>query len=102
MTTTVRSSGKHFCIVCAYEKNSVGKYKETKTSNFCEKCNVYVCKNCFERDHTHSQPKRKYNIFAMKVSFSFHSFSVNILPVLKSEAFTWGEEWVIAVQTILW
>ena len=47
---------------------------------------------------------RKGNIIYLqrKLSFSFHSFSVNILPVLKSEAFTWGEEWVIAVQTILW
>ena len=41
------------------ENNSTGKYKKAKTSNFCEKCNVYVGKNCFERHHTGSQPKRK-------------------------------------------
>ena len=34
----------------------------------------------------------------MKVAFnesSLYSFSVNILPVLKSVAFTWCEEWII-------
>ena len=46
-------------IVCAYEKNGTGKYKKTKLSNFCEKCNTYVCKNCFERYHTCSQPKKE-------------------------------------------
>ena len=66
---SIRLSGKHFpssnhpvrksCVVCAYEKNNAGKYKKTKTSNLCEKCNVFVCKNCFEWYHTHSQPKRK-------------------------------------------
>ena len=60
---SVRLSGKHFpssnypvhksCVVCAYEKNA-GKYKKTKTSNFREKCNVFVCKNCFERYHTNN------------------------------------------------
>ena len=30
----------------------------------------------------------------------FQSFPVNVLPVLKSVAFTWCE--VIAIQTILW
>ena len=32
--------------------------------------------------------------------FCFQSFSVNILAVVKFGAFTWCEEWVIAVQTI--
>ena len=50
---------------------------------------------------------RLYDIFAMKVAFSslyfvFKSFSLNILPILKSVAFTWCQEWIIAVQTILW
>ena len=66
---SVRLSGKYFplsnypicksCIVCAYEKNSAGKHKKTKTSNFCKKSNICVCKNCFKQYHTHSQPKRK-------------------------------------------
>ena len=60
-----------------------------------------------------------YDIFAMKVAFSrlyfvfslyfvyilyfvLFLFSVIILSVLKSVAFKWCEEWVIAVQTILW
>ena len=55
---SIRLSGKHFpssnhpvckhCVVCAYGINNAGKYKKTKTSNFCEKCNVFVCKNCFD------------------------------------------------------
>ena len=54
---SLRLSGKYFalsnyvilksCLACAYERNSAGKYKKTKTSNFCEKCNVYVCKSMF-------------------------------------------------------
>ena len=48
-----------------------------------------------------------YGIFAMKVAFSsfyfaFTVFFVNILPVLKPTAFTWWEDWVIAVQANLW
>ena len=47
-----------------------------------------------------------YDIFAMKVVFSslcfaFRVFLFNILLVLKSVTFTWCEEWVITVQTIL-
>ena len=59
-------------IVCAYDINAAGKYKKTKTSNFYEKCNAYVCKNCFERCYTRSPPKgnRLYDIFAMEVPFS--------------------------------
>ena len=34
--------------------------------------------------------------------FCFQSFSFNVLSVLKSVAFTWCEEWVTDVQTILW
>ena len=34
--------------------------------------------------------------------FCFQSFSINILPVLKSVDFTWREQWVMAVQTVLW
>ena len=67
---SVRLSRKHFllgnylvpksCVIFAYEKNNAGKYKKTKTLNVCETCNVHVCKNCFERLHTRSKPKRKY------------------------------------------
>ena len=34
--------------VCAYENNNAGRYKKTKTSNFCEKCNVFFCKKLFQ------------------------------------------------------
>ena len=48
--------------------------------------------------------KKLFCIFPIKLVFSiccFQSFSVNILPVLKSVAFTWCEEWVAVAQTIL-
>ena len=31
-------------VVCVYEKNNAGRYKKTKTSNFCEKYSVFICK----------------------------------------------------------
>ena len=55
--------GKHFptpvpkrirCTVCGYKRNLNGKHKNTKTYNFCKKCNKYVCKDCFECFHTQS------------------------------------------------
>ena len=65
---SIRLSRKYFpssndpvrksCVVCVYEKNSAGKYKK----NIYEKCNIYVCKNCFEQYHTPGQTKRKYII----------------------------------------
>ena len=83
---SVRLSGKRFpsgnypvcksCVVCAHEKNRAGKYEKTKTSDFCEKCNGFVCKNWFERYHIRNHPKGLYvcniyvYIFAMKVAFS--------------------------------
>jgi len=63
VTSDTRLKGKHFpisrqpkcsCVVCAYEKNASGKYKQTKTVNYCEKCEKYVCRNCFEVYHTRS------------------------------------------------
>ena len=67
---SVRLSGKHFssnnypvhkfCCMCLRKESC--RYKKTKTSNFCEKCNFHVCKKCFEQYHTRSQPKRKYII----------------------------------------
>ena len=59
-----RLRGKHFavsrhsqrkvCTSCGY-KSVNGKQSRKKTSNFCEKCNVFICKNCFERFHTKSK-----------------------------------------------
>ena len=50
--------------------------------------------------------KRLYYIFVMRflVYILFLEFFcyLFILPVLKSVAFTWCEEWIIAVQTVLW
>lgn len=60
-----RLKGKHFpesrypkrrrCSVCGYTKGPDGKYKDTKTSNYCPKCQKFVCKKCFEIFHTQSK-----------------------------------------------
>lgn len=64
--SSVRLKGKHFatsklprkrCSVCAYKKTAGGKYRQTKTVNFCEKCQKYVCRVCFEDFHTRSSLK---------------------------------------------
>ena len=61
-SSETRFYGKHFATgiqperknftVCAYQKRPDGKYKGTKISNFCRKCNNLICKNCFENFHT--------------------------------------------------
>lgn len=62
-----RLMGKHFgkrsdkrrrCKVCAYRKNNEGKMKQTKTNNFCPKCDVHLCQDpCFREWHTYSKLK---------------------------------------------
>ena len=57
-----RLKGKHFpskkhprkrCIVCSKKRTPEGKYKDTKTNSYCDKCNVYVCTGqCFRCYHT--------------------------------------------------
>lgn len=58
-----RLQGKHFptskypeakkcCTVCGYKKNKNGKQARKKTWNYCEKCNKFICKLCFETYHT--------------------------------------------------
>ena len=59
-----RLIGKHFaykhrkrgrCVVCGDKKTSTGKRKDTKTQNFCPKCEVFLCQGtCFETYHTHT------------------------------------------------
>ena len=60
-----RLTGKHFayksdhrerCVVCYKKKTAHGKRKDTKTSSFCPKCDVFLCiGQCFETYHTHSK-----------------------------------------------
>lgn len=61
--TLERLKGKHFayyhekrgrCVVCAYKRQTTNsKKKDTKTKNYCPKCNVHVCHGlCFEKYHT--------------------------------------------------
>jgi hypothetical protein len=54
--TDDRLVGKHFptkhsdrgrCTVCAFKKSVSGKRKDTKTKNFCKKCEKFICLNMF-------------------------------------------------------
>ena len=62
----VRLVGKHYpeskhplrkCVLCGYKKK-YGKYARRKTSNYCAKCDKFVCKDCFELYHTKSNPRK--------------------------------------------
>ena len=60
--SSTRLKGKHYsskaetrrkCSLCAYQVNpATGKRRDTKTYNFCKKCNVHVCGKCFKAFHT--------------------------------------------------
>ena len=62
VSTAKRLIGKHFpyknkkrgrCLVCGDRKTSTGKRKDTKTQNFCPKCDVFLCQGkCFEDYHS--------------------------------------------------
>ena len=62
VSTAKRLIGKHFpyknkkrgrCLVCGDRKTSTGKRKDTKTQNFCPKCDVLLCQGkCFEDYHS--------------------------------------------------
>lgn len=65
VSTEKRLNGKHFaykntkrgrCRVCSQKKSAAtGKKKDTKTQNFCRKCEVFLCLGqCFEDFHTKS------------------------------------------------
>ena len=40
------------CVCCGYRKGTSKKYKDTKASNFCVKCDKFVSKSSFEFYHT--------------------------------------------------
>ena len=40
------------CIACGYKTDENGKQSRKKTSNYCEKCDLHVCKDCFEKFDT--------------------------------------------------
>lgn len=62
VVSTSRLKGKHYsskhksrrkCSKCAYIKNPVtGKRRDTKTFNFCKKCNLHICEKCFKVFHS--------------------------------------------------
>ena len=57
--------GKHFpismypkrktCTVCGYKTDKKSKPSRKKTSNYCKKCDLYACKDCFEKFDTRSK-----------------------------------------------
>ena len=52
-----RSRGR--CKVCAKQKKEDGKCKDTKTANFCETCNVHVCRGqCEQMWHSRAVLRR--------------------------------------------
>ena len=63
----IRLKGKHFsetphpkwgrCSVCAYKKGKNNRYKDTKTSNFCPKCQNSFAKAVLK----HFTPKASHN-----------------------------------------
>ena len=62
VSTAKHLTGKHFpyknkkrgrCLVCGDRKTSTRKRKDTKTQNFCPKCDVFLCQGkCFEDYHS--------------------------------------------------
>ena len=59
-----RLIGKHFpvskypqkkcCTVCGFKKNATGKKSFKKTTQYCEKCQKFICKDFFSIYHTKS------------------------------------------------
>ena len=57
-TSETHLKGKHFpsksqqrgrCCVCSRQQSSTGRRKDTKTQNYCKKCNAFLCfGSCFE------------------------------------------------------
>ena len=48
---------KKCCLLCGYKKKG-GKYAYKKISNYCAKCDKFVCKDCFELYHTKSNLRK--------------------------------------------
>ena len=46
------------CAVCAYTRNTKGKQSRKNTSNYCVKCDKFICKDCFENFHVKCNPKQ--------------------------------------------
>ena len=61
----VRLTGRHYvvkkyprrkCSLCGYKKNNdTGKRSNKRTLDYCEKCQKYLCVNCFKDFHTKSR-----------------------------------------------
>ena len=62
-------------VVSANEKNGASKYKKTKLSNFCEKCN-------FVKGNINQKRNTLYNIFAMKVVISGLNFVFRVFLLI--------------------
>ena len=85
----VRPSGKSFpstnypirksCVVCAYETNSAGKYKKTKTSNSCKKC------LCHQKLHHPDNLSIKYLEQKFCIKFAFSALKRNIYQKMQKK-----------------
>ena len=52
----VRMDARRKCTMCTYKRNpSTGKRMNTRTTDYCEKCEKYICKSCFKTFHTASK-----------------------------------------------
>ena len=70
------------CVVCEYQQKGNGKYKGTKTSNFCRKFNNAICKYYFEKFHTKSRWTDKVSVKNLKQWFHFISVYYTLSRVL--------------------
>ena len=71
-TDVLHLRGKHFpismypkpktCTACGYKTDKNYKQPRKKTSNYCEKCDLYVCKDCFEKFDSRSKIKHMLDV----------------------------------------
>ena len=43
---------------CVDTRKKKGKYARKKTSDYCAKCDKFLCKDCFELYHTKGNPRK--------------------------------------------
>ena len=61
----LRLRGKHIqismcpkrktCAACGQKQIKNGKQSRKKSSSYCEKCDLFICKDCFEKIHARSK-----------------------------------------------
>ena len=80
-----RKTFKHWCsssalnLLYGYNKNFKEKQARKKTKKFCEKCNLPICKKCFEVFHTKSEILHPYFESYESCRWWYASFSRDVL-----------------------